>query len=97
MKQVIVSVANVVEMLSKGDSLYGESIVFTGFRDKTFESLIKSNGGNVGSSVSRKTTLLVMKNMDSNSGKARKARNNGIDVIGREKFPKWLKKKGVKV
>jgi DNA ligase (NAD+) len=36
-----------------------EKVVFTGFRDKELEDFIQDNGGNVTSSVSKNTTMLV--------------------------------------
>jgi NAD-dependent DNA ligase len=37
-------------------------VVFTGFRDKAFQDYIETLGGDVGSSITKKTTTLVYKN-----------------------------------
>ena len=64
-----------------GSSLAGEQVVMTGFRDAGLESLIKENGGAVGSGVSGKTTILLVKDLDSGSSKVTKARSMGIPIM----------------
>lgn len=68
----------------KQGSFSGQIVVFTGFRSKDLEKVIESQGGKMGSSVSSKTTLLVAEDKDSNSGKAKKARELGVKVIGQD-------------
>ncbi len=55
---------------------------FTGVRDKALEASIVNAGGLIKSSVSKNVTILVAKDPSSTSGKAQKARNLGIEVIG---------------
>lgn len=62
--------------------------VFTGFRNKELENLIKANGGEVSSGVSKKTNLLLAKNIDDDSGKAEKARELGIEIVQIDNFIK---------
>jgi DNA ligase (NAD+) len=66
----------------KEGKLTGCVFVFTGFRSKELEAKVEALGGKIGSSVSSKTTYLVADNPDSTSGKAQKARDVGIKVIG---------------
>lgn len=66
----------------KEGKLTGCVFVFTGFRSKELEAKVEALGGKMGSSVSSKTTYLVADNPDSTSGKAQKARDVGIKVIG---------------
>ncbi len=66
----------------KEGKLTGCVFVFTGFRSKELEAKVEAAGGKMGSSVSSKTTYLVADNPDSTSGKAQKARDVGIKVIG---------------
>ncbi len=66
--------------------LSGSSICMTGFRDKVMEDAIHAAGGEVKSSVSKTLTLLVTKDPNSNSGKAKKARQYGVEVIGIEEM-----------
>ena len=62
--------------------LNGKSIVFTGFRDKILGESIQSMGGTVSGSISGNTKLVIAKDVNTNSSKARAARNRGIPVIG---------------
>jgi NAD-dependent DNA ligase len=63
-------------------SFSGLSVVFTGFRSKELEQAIETQGGKIGSGVSSKTSLLVTNDPSSTSGKAQKARDLGVKVIG---------------
>jgi DNA ligase (NAD+) len=62
--------------------LTGKSFCFTGIRDKALEDRIKDAGGTLKSSVSRDLTFLVAKDPTSTSGKAQKARDYGVAVVG---------------
>jgi DNA ligase (NAD+) len=64
------------------DKLNGIVVVFTGFRDKTLEEFVKSNGGTVSGTVNKKTTLLVVKEMkEKESGKVLEAQALGIKIV----------------
>ena len=65
--------------------LYQKKIVITGFRDSDLEKAIKSVGGEMGSSVSKKTFKVIVKNMDEDSGKADLGKKYGI-LITKDKF-----------
>ena len=65
--------------------LYQKKIVITGFRDSDLEKAIKSVGGEMGSSVSKKTFKVIVKNMDEDSGKADLGRKYGV-LITKDKF-----------
>lgn len=64
----------------------GKSIVFTGFRDSNLENTIEQQGGNVSSGVSKKTSLVVAKDITENSSKIQKANQLGIPVVSLETF-----------
>lgn len=64
-----------------GGALEGAVVVFTGFRDADAQNKIEALGGRMGSSVSSKTTLVVTKDPASTSGKIKKARDLGIEII----------------
>ena len=72
--------------------LYGKSIVFTGFRDKVFETRLTNVGAKVWSSVSKHVMALVVKDraaiLDGRSCKVIKAREHGIPIIDLETFSK---------
>ena len=56
-----------------------ENIVFSGFRDKELEEFIKKSGGKVSKSVTRKTTLLLVKS-DNQTDKYKKAMEYEIKI-----------------
>lgn len=69
---------------------YGMKVCFTGVRDKAFESLIISEGGEIVSGISKKTTHLIVADLSSSSSKAMKAEELGIEIntinMFREKY-----------
>ena len=69
-------------------SLYNKTIVITGFRDKNLEEKIKTLGGKLGASVSKNTYLVIVKNMEENTGKVADAKKIGIKIITLEEFNK---------
>jgi DNA ligase (NAD+) len=69
----------------KGSRLEGEYVIFTGVRDTLLEKVIEENGGEVGSSFT-KCTALITKDVNSDSGKANKARAKGIPIMTIETF-----------
>ena len=81
--------------VSKGDNnvvpsvsnpLFGKIIVMTGFRNKDIEQKLKEMGAKLGSSVSKNTFLVLVKNMDEDTGKALEAKNLGIQMMTPEDF-----------
>ena len=60
--------------------LTGHKICCTGFRDAGLEAWLKENGGEVVSSVSKNTTLVLVDSITSTSSKAMKARNLKIPM-----------------
>lgn len=61
-------------------------VVFTGFRNKEWEEIIKNEGGQIGTSITGKTTLVVAKDASNSSGKLENARKKGIKVIDMTEF-----------
>ena len=64
----------------------GHHVLFTGFRDKELARLVDEKGGSTQSNWNKKTSLVVAKDPNSQSGKAKKARAAGISVISREQL-----------
>ena len=60
--------------LDTSHPLYDKKIVITGFRDKNFEKKLLDVGAKLGSSVSSKTFLVVVDDIDEDTGKAEKGR-----------------------
>ena len=71
---------------SKTNKLEGKKYVFSGFRDKELEEYIINNGGSVSTSISSKTTALIVAKLGEKSSKVTKAEELGIKIIGRDKF-----------
>ncbi len=69
-----------------GGKLDKHKICMTGFRDKELSEAIEKAGGTVQSAVSGKTTILITKDPTSTTGKAKKARDMGIPVMGIDEF-----------
>ena len=62
----------------------GEVIVFSGYRNDDWERYIGKNGGAIGSSVSKNTTLLVY--TDADTAKYTKAKDLGIKMMTVQEF-----------
>ena len=67
-------------------TLTGQGVVFTGFRDADLEAEVTARGGSIKSGVSKNSSILVMKVTGSGSGKERKAQNLGQEIYSREEF-----------
>ena len=74
----------------------GKTVVLTGFRDKTIQDMIEGMGGKIGSTVSKNTDYLVVKDseaLNEISEKIKKATELGIKIITKDKLIKLLDKK----
>lgn len=71
-----------------GDSMAGIVVVFSGFRDKELEEKVKQLGGKVSTSISKNTSVLVLKDMSESSmkGKALEAKEKGVTIISKKDF-----------
>ena len=70
----------------KSHPLYEKNILMTGFRDEDFKMNIRNIGGNICSSISSNTDILVVKSMDSTTSKMNKAQELGIEIMTRNDF-----------
>lgn len=64
------------------------NIIFTGFRNKEWEEEIKANGGNIVSSISKKTSLIIAADPNEDSAKLNKGRELNITILSKEDFMK---------
>jgi len=71
----------IAEDVQVGLRFAGQKICFSGIRDKDLAAKIEAEGGTIQSGVSGKTTLLVTKDPNSTTGKPKKARELGIEII----------------
>jgi NAD-dependent DNA ligase len=71
------------------DSLKGKQFVMSGFRDLKMENSIIDRGGKMISSVSKKTTGLIVANKEGKpTGKYKKALDSNVQVYTKEEFIK---------
>tara|TARA_Y100000991_G_C21962723_1_gene345291 strand:- start:3 stop:2099 length:2097 start_codon:yes stop_codon:yes gene_type:complete len=70
-----------VKNLDVNHPLYKKKIVMTGFRDKTLEESIKAVGGELGSSVSKNTFVLLVKSLDETTGKIEQAKKLDVPIM----------------
>lgn len=74
-----------------GNELEGAKVVFSGFRNKDWEKIVESLGGQVTTVVSKKTTLLVTRKADieaNKNDKLLKAKEYGVKIMSQEEFEK---------
>ena len=84
--QIIVPEINKHLQKNEFTQFKGKKIVFSGFRDKNIETQIEKAGGKVTTAVSKSTDLLVMKDINEESGKKKDAIANGVKIISMEDF-----------
>jgi NAD-dependent DNA ligase len=75
-----------VVSLSSVSPLFEKTIIITGFRDKALEESLKKVGAKLGSSVSKNTFLVIVKDLDETTGKVLDAKKNGIPIITYDEF-----------
>lgn len=79
------------ENIEVGDTLNGKTFVFTGVRLPDVEKIIISNGGKIGTAVSKNSSYLVMKSKNSGSSKEKKALELGIEILEVDELNNLLK------
>ena len=62
--------------------------MITGFRDKELQQKLDKIGVKLGTSVSKKTFAVLVKDLDDDTGKADKARKLGVQLMTPETFKK---------
>jgi len=76
------------ESIDSTHILYNKTIVMTGFRDKVLEDKLKIVGAKLGSSVSKNTFILLVKDKDEDTGKVIDAKKLGVSIMTTEEFIK---------
>jgi NAD-dependent DNA ligase len=76
------------KQVDESHPLFGKTIVMTGFRDTQIQEDIKNVGAKLGSSVSKNTFIVLVKNTDEDTGKAADARKLGVTLMTPEEFVK---------
>jgi NAD-dependent DNA ligase len=70
--------------------LKGDQIVFSGFRDVELEKKIEIYGGKISNNVSKNTTILLVKDMNQETNKTKKAKQLGIKIMTVNDFLTFL-------
>jgi NAD-dependent DNA ligase len=68
--------------------LFEKIIVMTGFRDTQLQDAIKKVGAKLGSTVSKNTFIVLVKDLMEDTGKAEDARKLGVQLMTSEQFKK---------
>ena len=85
-KKILLSVVSEVAV-DTSNPLYEKTIVMTGFRDKDLEAGLKEVGAKMGSSVSKNTLCVLVKDVNSEeSSKVLEAKRIGIPVLTLSEF-----------
>lgn len=72
--------------VSSGHVLYGKKIAITGFRDKKLVSAFELVGGISVDTISKNVFVVIVKNLDEDTGKACMAKTLGIPLMTHETF-----------
>ena len=75
--------------------MVGQLVCFTGFRNPEMERLIVSEGGKVKNSLTKSTTILVVKDSSVTTTKVQKAQSYGIRVVDEIELRELLKMKTI--
>jgi NAD-dependent DNA ligase len=70
----------------EGNPLFGKTIVLTGFRDSFIQDTLKNIGAKLGSSVSKNTFLVLVKDINDDTGKVLEAKKLDIPLMTPEEF-----------
>ena len=74
------------EVVVENNDMKAMNIVFTGFRDKQLEECVNKKGGNIATSISKKITHLVCKEINEGNSKQKKAKEMDIKILTRTEF-----------
>lgn len=68
----------------------GMNVCFSGIRDAELEGIIKSLGGSIASGINKKTTHLIVKDINATSSKIIKAKDLGVSILSIENFKSFI-------
>jgi DNA ligase (NAD+) len=78
--------ASTNNVVDESHLLFGKSIVMTGFRDTQLQDILKNIGAKLGSSVSSKTFVVLVKDKNEDTGKTNEARKLNIPIMTPQEF-----------
>ena len=74
--------------IEQNTDIVGKTFVFTGFRDNDMQKFIEKHKGKVTTSVSKKTSYVIMADGGDEGGKVQKAKELGVTVLTKSQFIK---------
>jgi NAD-dependent DNA ligase len=78
--------APVEKQFDTSHPLFGKTIVMTGFRDASIQEAIKKVGAKLGTSVSKSTFVVLVKDKEEDTGKAAEARKLAVPLMTPTEF-----------
>jgi NAD-dependent DNA ligase len=80
------NIENKLVVVDQSHPLYNKTIVMTGFRDQDLQDKLKSVGAKLGSSVSKNTFVVIVKDVTEDTGKVLDAKKIGVPIMTIEEF-----------
>ena len=74
------------KQIDESHPLFGKSIILTGFRDANLQDELKELGAKIGSSVSKSTFIVLVKDKEEDTGKVADAKKLGIPIMTPDEF-----------
>jgi NAD-dependent DNA ligase len=81
--------ANKVQSMSIPKDLVGMNVLFTGIRNAEVEKMLKARGAKIATTFTNAVTHLVSKDVNADTGKAKKAREKGIPILSMEEIKNY--------
>jgi NAD-dependent DNA ligase len=74
------------QTIQSSHPLFEKTIIMTGFRDASVQDIIKKVGAKLGASVSKQTFIVIVKDLNEDTGKVLDAKKLGIPIMTLEEF-----------
>jgi NAD-dependent DNA ligase/DNA polymerase/3'-5' exonuclease PolX len=74
------------KIVNESNLLFGKSIIMTGFRDNELQEVLKNMGAKIGSSLSSKTFVVLVKDKKQDTSKASEAIKLGVPLMTLDEF-----------
>ena len=74
------------KQIDESHPLFGKSIILSGFRDASLQNELKEIGAKIGSSVSKSTFVVLVKDKEEDTGKVADAKKLGIPIMTPDEF-----------
>ena len=79
----------IFDMINKKKNIENTKIiVFSGFRNKEWENILQNNGYKISDNINKNVNILIVKNIDSDSNKIKKAKKLNIEIFDMKTFEK---------